>query len=110
MVVTMHLQYRQQGGHVVPQIAAMMHKAATKPAHIGFKNMIAALPVVQRLQLAICVPCCASNLIHVVPNGLLKGHVCWPDGKLPCPSLHLFLFLCSSKSNVTSHVQTTWTC
>lgn len=72
--------------------------------------MIAALPVVQRLQLAVCVSCCASNLIHVVPHGLLKGHVCWPDGKLPCPNLHLFLFFCSKKSNVTSRTITTWIC
>ncbi len=49
MIVIMHVQYGQQGGHVVPrrlQIAAMMHKAATKSAHIGFRDMIAALPVV----------------------------------------------------------------
>jgi len=93
---------------ILSQIAAMTQKT-TKSAHIGFRDMMAALPVVQRLQLAICVPCCASNLIHVVPDGLLKAHVCCPDSKLPCPCLHLFLFFCSSsKSNITSHIETAW--
>jgi len=110
VIIIMHLQEGQQGGYGVPKIAAMTHKATIKFAHVDFRDMIAALPVVQRLQLAVCISCCASNLIHVVPHGLLKGHVCWPDGKLPCPNLHLFLFFCSKKSNVTSRTITTWIC